>query len=230
MKSLFYQPLRVDAKDHEILFWSDTHFGHRCESWENPLWKQRGFSSISDHDEQLAWRWNQSATNKTIFFHLGDFLFGHNGEQRLLDYFAKLNFHTLYLLPGNHTAGWKQVFESLPPDENVLRLGDDKQVVFCPNYLEAYINGQAFVLSHFPILSFNGQASKGKTIHLYGHVHGSLNRADHPIGEIYSHARVQDVGVEECLWPTSYATIRETFREWVPTSFSHHNSETKNPL
>ena len=86
MKFLFYRPINIVAKDDKICFWSDTHFGHRCEHWERPLWKTRGFSSVEEHDEELIKRWNEVSTPNTIFFHLGDFIFGKDSiEQNVPD-------------------------------------------------------------------------------------------------------------------------------------------------
>jgi calcineurin-like phosphoesterase family protein len=219
MKFLFYQPLKVGAADHQILFWSDTHFNHRCTHWDVPLWKARGFDSVEEHNEALIARWNEKSTNDSIFFHLGDFVFGLNS----IDYFkhvvSRTNFKDLYVMPGNHNSGWKQLFEQ--QRGNIWRVSENKRVIFVPNYLEAVINGQAVVMSHYPILSFNGQAKH--SIHVYGHVHGNLARND--IGKLYSRARAMEVTIENSPVPMSFGELRSRFKNVDAVSFDHHRRD-----
>jgi calcineurin-like phosphoesterase family protein len=113
MKDFFYKPLKIEDKEDNIFFWSDMHLGHRCQSWTEPLYVKRGFKTLEEHDVSLVKRWNERVSHNSIVFNLGDMLFGNDGYQRLLNYFEMLNFKTMYLLFGNHTAGTKQVFESL---------------------------------------------------------------------------------------------------------------------
>ena len=202
--------------DENFAFWSDTHFFHACAHWPIPLWKARGFSSLEDHNEQLVQRWNSKCTNETIFFHLGDFIFGLDAKNNFKDILKKVNFKTLYVMPGNHYSGWKQVFEE--QRANVWDVTPQKRVIFVPNYLETIINGQQFILSHYPVLSFNGQ-SKG-AICLYGHVHGNL--AKNPIGSLYSQARAYEVTVENTKSPLLLQEINNLFAEVDPVTFDSH--------
>jgi calcineurin-like phosphoesterase family protein len=218
MKFLFYRPINIVAKDDKICFWSDTHFGHRCEHWERPLWKTRGFSSIEEHDEELIKRWNEVSTPNTIFFHLGDFIFGKDSIERFRNIIRRVNFKELYSMPGNHCSGWKQVFED--QKHNVWDVQENKRVIFLPNYIELIVNGQAIVASHYPVLSFNGQASRGKTICLYGHVHGNLIKNE--IGKLYAKARTLEVSIESCPSPITFGEIRKIFSEREPITFDHH--------
>lgn len=215
MKNLFLKTIKIQDKEENVFFWSDMHLGQKCTSWDNPLYSQRGFSSLEEHDSSLVKRWNEKISHESIVFNLGDMLFGHNGYQRILNYFEMLNFKEMYLLPGNHTAGTKQVFESI--ESNVLQINSEKKVIFCPNYLEVSINGYLCVLSHYAIASFNGQG-KG-TYMIHGHSHGNLYKSE--IGKVLYKARVIDVGVEHCAHPISFKEIRCIFRE-DPVSFDHH--------
>lgn len=215
MKFLFYQPLKVVAKDHEVFFWSDTHFNHRCEHWDVPLWKARGFESVEDHNEGLLQRWNTSCNENTIGFHLGDFIFGYDSIPHFKTFITRMRFKELYIMPGNHNSGWKQVFEE--QRGNVWHL-PDKKVIFIPNYIELSVNGQHIVASHYPILSFNGQSKNG--ICLYGHVHGNLIKNE--IGKMYSKARTLEVTVENCPSPISFKEVRAFFRNREIVSFDHH--------
>jgi calcineurin-like phosphoesterase family protein len=216
MKFLFYQPVKVTAKNQNVCFWSDTHFNHRCEHWEIPLWKARGFDSVEAHNEGLISRWNEKSNQDTIFFHLGDFIFGYNSIVHFKEIIRRLNFRDLYIMPGNHNSGWKQVFEE--QYGNIWKLSDTKRVIFVPNYLEAIVNGQQLVMSHYPILSFNGQAKNA--ICLYGHVHGNLIKNE--IGKLYKQARTFEVCVENCSSPATFDEITRLFKSQPSLTFDHH--------
>lgn len=223
MKFLFYKPLKVEHDPNNILFWSDTHFGHRCESWELPLWKARGFSSFEEHDEALIQRWNERANQQTIFFHLGDFIFGYDSIQRMKDILNRVFFDTLYIMPGNHCSGWKQHFEQ--QHSNIWHI-NNKKVIFLPNYVETYINKQPIVLSHFPIVSFNGQG-KGSWM-LHGHCHGNLKR--NPIGEFLYKAKILEVCIETSPFPSTFKSVESHMLEKENVTFDHHNQLVKNPF
>jgi calcineurin-like phosphoesterase family protein len=215
MKDIFHRPVKVSDKEDNVFFWSDMHLGQECRSWDEPLYVKRGFRTLGEHDSALVSRWNERVRHDSTVFNLGDMLFGHDGERRLLAYFDSLVFGTMYLLFGNHTAGVKQVFDRL--DSNVLDLGPEKRVVFCPNYMEAYVNGHHCVLSHYAVASFNGQGKGSYMIH--GHSHGNLYGSE--MGEILYRARVVDVGVERFSSPPSFREIRSLLKN-DPVGFDHH--------
>jgi calcineurin-like phosphoesterase family protein len=221
MKNLYYQPLKVEAKDPEILFWGCLHYGHDPQ-WEIPLWARRGFTSSAEHDQAIISRWNARATDRTTGFLLGDTVFGFGGEEKFRRLVEQLQFKTLYIMAGNHHAGWKQVFESC--EGNTLLLGG-KTVVFTPNYLEAFVNGQPIVMSHYPIASWNGQG-KGSWM-LHSHCHGSLYRSE--LGTLLYRAKIIDVGVERCPWPVTFGGLRSLFRK-DPVSFDHHHEGSSTPF
>lgn len=225
MKFLFYRPLKVDAKEKEILFWSDTHFNHACLHWEVPLWKARGFDSVEEHNEGLIDRWNQVCSKDSIVFHLGDFIFGKESIQNFSNIVQnRLNFKALYSLPGNHYSGWKQIFESL--NGNVWKINENKTVFFVPNYLEIYANGVPMVLSHYPLASFNGQA-KG-AIHLHGHCHSNLAKSE--LGPLIYKTKTLDVGVENCPFPVDFGYLKERFIHQPTLTYDHHDSKVLNPF
>jgi calcineurin-like phosphoesterase family protein len=219
MKDLFYKPVKITDKEDNIFFWSDLHLGHACTSWSEPLYVKRGFKNLDEHDCMLIKRWNETISSHSIVFNLGDMLFGSNGLDRLKVFLEILNFKTMYLLFGNHTAGVKQLFESV--EQNIYQVNSEKSVVFCPNYFEAFINGYPCVLSHYAIASFNGQSKGAYMIH--GHSHGSLANSD--LGKLLYKARIIDVGVENCSRPVSFKELRNKFKN-NPVSFDHHDQNT----
>lgn len=225
MKFLFYKPLKLSGENDEICFWSDTHFGHKCLSWSIPIWQTRGFSSLEEHDAVLIQRWNEVSNSNTIFFHLGDFVFGFDTVERFKLLIKRLNFNTLYIMPGNHCSGWKQNFEE--QTKTVWYPGEGKKVVFVPNYLEIIANGQPIVLSHYPIASFNGQA-KGSWM-LHGHCHSNLYTSE--LGPLLYKAKIKDIGVENCSFPTTLAKLQQEFSKYPANiTYDHHNETTKNPF
>jgi calcineurin-like phosphoesterase family protein len=226
MKGLFYLPVRVEAKNHEILFWGCLHYRHNPK-WELPIWKRRGYESSAEHDEGIVRNWNSKATEKTVGFLLGDVMFGYGGEEEFIKLMNRLNFWRVFVMSGNHQSGWKQAFESVK--DNTLYLnGHKKEVIFVPNYLEAYVNGQAFVCSHYPLLSWNG-ASKN-SIMLFSHVHGSLSNSE--LGRMYLEkgGRVLEVSVEASPYPLTYGEVINLVKNKSEFKTDHHTSETKNPF
>lgn len=217
MKSLFYRPIKVSGSPDNIFFWSDTHFNHRCEHWQVPLWKARGFKSVDEHTEGLINRWNYKITPDSVAFHLGDFIFGFNSIDNFKSIVQRLNFKELYIMPGNHNSGWKQVFEE--QKGNIWYINSNKRVIFIPNYLEVVAGNNFLVLSHYPILSFNSQA-KG-AICLYGHVHGNL--AKNEIGQLYKQARTLEVTVENAAFPLSLREVQKAVGNEI-VSFDHHTA------
>lgn len=223
MKDFFYKPIKITDKENNIFFWSDMHLGHACTHWDVPLYAKRGFKTLDEHDSTLIKRWNEKIKYSSTVFNLGDMIFGNNGLERLKSVLQTLNFKTMYLLFGNHTAGTRQLFESL--SDNVYEINSEKKVIFCPNYIESFINGYPCVMSHYAIASFNGQGKGSYMIH--GHSHGSLSNSD--LGKMLYKARILDVGVENCPCPISFQEIKNKFKKDV-VSFDHHDQNTSSPF
>lgn len=224
MKSLFYRPVKVDGKNHEILFWGCLHYGHDPK-WEIPIWKRRGYDSSAEHDEAIINNWNSKATDKTTGFLLGDIVFGYGGEEKFKKLMSRLNFKRVFVMSGNHYAGWHQTFESVKDNTLYVDGNYSKEVIFVPNYLEAYVNGQPIVLCHYGIASWNGQG-KGSFM-LHSHSHGSLYNT--PLGDILYKGKIMDVGVENCPYPISFGEVKSKFNKEI-VSFDHHNQDTVNPF
>ena len=224
MKDLFYKPFKVNAKEEEICFWSDLHYGHNPIKWDIPLWERRGFDSVDQHDRILIERWNNKVSQEATAFHLGDIIFGYDGLARLKNLLNRLNFKELYLLPGNHVGGFHQLLNEL--EENIYQIHENKKVILCPNYIEAYCNGIPFVLSHYAIASFNGQGKGSYMVH--GHSHSSLYNSE--LGKLIYTGRVIDVGVENCPEPINLKELKNKFKNIEAKSWDHHSKENQNPF
>lgn len=216
----FWKPLSIKENVHNVWVWSDLHLGHNRDF----LYKPRDFSSVEDHDRGIREAWNSVCDSDSIMFLLGDSIFGQSGEERLIKFLNSVNFKTLYLMAGNHAAGYKQLLAK-SDSQFELNLGH-KKIVFLPNYIEFYLEKQPFVLSHYPILSFNGQG-KG-VICLHGHCHGKLYE-NNWAKEIYN-GKVMDVGVENCPKPVNMLDISRKFSKIESITYDHHNSKTQNPF
>lgn len=216
MKFLFYRPLKITASEPDVCFWSDTHFNHRCERWEIPLWKARGFNSVEEHNDVLIQRWNKKANNNSVFFHLGDFIFGYDSVHHFKQIISQVKFKDLYVMPGNHNSGWKQVFEE--QRGNVWKISDTKRVIFVPNYLEAFVNGQPIAMSHYPLASFNGQAKGAWMIH--GHCHSNLYKSE--IGPLLYRSKIIDVGIENSPEPITFKELKSFFKDRETITYDSH--------
>jgi calcineurin-like phosphoesterase family protein len=225
LKSLIFQPIKIKAPDDNILFWGCMHYGHDPK-WENPIWKTRGFDSAEECGETLIQRWNAKANSETIGFLLGDTVFSDPDGKKFLGLMERLTFKQLYICAGNHYSGFKQALEGC--HGNSLEIGIGNFITFCPNYFEAFINGQAVVMSHYPILSWNGQARS--SFSLYSHVHGNLGKS--AIGKAFeeSGARALEVSVEKFPSPPNFTEIKDILKKRPPVSFDHHDSNTQNPF
>lgn len=226
LKDKFFQPIRVSGKDNSFLFWCCTHFCHDPK-WSEPIWKQRGYRSEKECTDGLIVNWNKKANYETTGFLLGDIMFGMGGAEKFFSLLSRLEFKELYIMSGNHHAGFKQAIE-MSDHNGDYYFSEDKVVRFYPNYLEAFVNGQAVVMSHYPILSWNGQG-KGSWM-LSGHVHGNLDKSK--VGEQYvnSGALCLEVSVEKQPSPISFSEIRGLMRNRSATTFDHHGPEVKNPF
>lgn len=175
------KPLKIEKN---TFFVSDLHFGHDKEF----LWGKRGYKNVQEHNDGVLKYWNSKISSVDSVFHLGDLLFGYNGEERVIALLEKLNFGTLYLMGGNHLAG----FKSLKMDG--FELGT-KKIIPIPNYFEVSYEGRLIVLSHYPIASWN-RMDKGSWM-IHGHCHG----------EYTGNGKIMDV-VIECGGPFSVREIQ----------------------
>jgi calcineurin-like phosphoesterase family protein len=217
MKDLFYKSVKIKSTDHDVLFWGCMHYGHDPK-WDVPIWKTRGYNSSFEHDEGLIFNWNKKAGASTIGFLLGDTIFGHNADERLITLFKRLDFKELYVLPGNHQAGYKQLLERVQDNILLPAASEYKQVHFVPNYLEAVVNGQTIIMNHYAQATWNGQ-HKGAW-HLHSHSHGNLYKSE--LGKLLYKSKTMDVGVEVCSEPISFAELRAKFRGYDQITFDHH--------
>lgn len=225
IKDYFYKPIKINTLDSDILFWGCLHYGHD-PCWPTPIWKRRGYSSSQEHDEGIINNWNVKANKNTIGFLLGDNTLGKSSKEKFVKLITNINFSRLYVMSGNHAAGWHNIFDTL--EGNVWHI-NDKEVIFVPNYMEIIAKDQFIVLSHYPLVSWNMQRRGSFMIH--SHCHGSLYPSNdascsNGIGDILYKGKIIDIGVEVSPFPKNLKEIRKLLND--KEIFSNHRVENKN--
>ncbi len=137
---------------------SDLHFYHAAM---NEKMDKRGFADVQCMNEYIVSKWNARVGKKDQVVILGDFSFGNATETN--EILERIN-GQLYLIRGNHDRFL-----------NYRKTNLDR-FVWVKDYEEMHDNGRRVILSHYPIICYNGQykLDKGNIPHtymLYGHVH-----------------------------------------------------------
>jgi calcineurin-like phosphoesterase family protein len=129
---------------------------------------------------------NKKVGPDDTLIHLGDVAFG--GVEKIGQFLDRLVCKNVHLVLGNH-------------DQNIKknRENNNDKFLSIQNYLEVNIGGVDFVLSHYPLSSWN-QLNKG-SIHLHGHVHLPRNKR-------FGKGKKMDVGMDgNNLYPYSISEI-----------------------
>lgn len=138
---------------------SDMHFFHKNVTKEGNNFDNRPFNFLAEMHEYMKEKWNSKITNGDTVYILGDIAMRGTNEE-LIALVAQLKGRKV-LIKGNHDdvsdMRYKNIFEEIY---------DYKEIT-------DYVDQDAYklVLSHYPILMWNGQ-HRG-TIHLYGHTHNT---------------------------------------------------------
>ena len=174
----------------KVWFTSDLHFAHA--NIMEPC--QRPWTNTDKMDEALIERFNACVSEDDSVYILGDFAW-----KTPRKYLRRLN-GKLFLIRGNHDFRWKRAQFSLPGKVVWVK---DSALIHIEEETTDYIMGNRLVdqwvyLSHYPHRVW---PNKGRgTWHLYGHVHGSLDRVYYDVS--------MDVGVDAHNYmPVSVNTI-----------------------
>ena len=142
---------------------ADPHFFHGAL---NTKMDHRGFETAEAMNAYMLQKWNAKVRKNDDVVILGDLSWGKAEETNAL--LEKLN-GNLYLIEGNHdrfssNAGYNA-----------------KRFVWIKPYAEMHDSRRKVILSHYPIMYYNGQYhldDKGnpKTYMLYGHVHDTADQ------------------------------------------------------
>lgn len=182
-----------------IYFISDPHIGHSkiIEMCNRP------YDSIEDMDNDFISKWNKKVQHNDIIFIIGDLVFSHkpDGVKELL---SKLKGRKI-LIVGNHDL----YLEKSSFDKSLF---EDIQ-----DYYELKYKDSLFVLSHYPLTSWN--KSRYGSYHLHGHSH---NKKEYNTFNIENGIRKYDVGFDaNDGTPVSIEEIIEKFGDnFEPSNLS----------
>lgn len=129
---------------------SDTHFGH----FNIIGYDGRPFSTKEEMDEQMIKMWNDVVSDDDTVYILGDFSWHKEAETIKI---LKALKGDKVLIKGNH--------DRVSPNIS-------KCFIKVCDYLEVRDGTEKVVMSHFPIMFWNGHMRN--SIHLYGHVHNAV--------------------------------------------------------
>src|SRR5262249_3736186 len=140
-----------DADGMTIYVTSDHHFGHTAAR----TFYRRPFGSLSDMDQAMIERWNDTVEPADEVWHMGDFAVRQSAD-RVQSLLQALH-GRIHLLIGNNdsaavtgSSGWASVHE----------------------YAELVVGGVRLVMCHYPFRTWRDM-TKG-AINLHGHSHGRL--------------------------------------------------------
>lgn len=179
-----------------VFITSDCHFSHKniCRGvtgWRTtdgkvPISSTRDFPTLGLMNDTIVNNINSKVGQDDTLIMLGDIAFG--GFENITIFLDRLICKNIHLVLGNH-------------DHHISnnRGGIQDMFLSVQNYLEANINGENFVMTHYPFESWNG-LNKG-VIHLHGHVHLPASRK-------WGNGKRLDVGVDgNNLFPYSLTEI-----------------------
>lgn len=140
---------------------ADLHFYHEALLKEMDY---RPFQTLEEMHDFMIKAWNEKVNKRDEVYILGDVSYGTAVETN--EILEKLN-GKLYLIRGNHDNRFLKKSE--------FRL---ERFEWVKDYYEGNDNKRKVILSHYPLLCYNGQyrtneAGVPKTFMLYGHVHDS---------------------------------------------------------
>ena len=140
---------------------SDLHF---CHDKLNERMDRRGFESVEAMNEYMIRQWNSRVKPRDEVVILGDFCMSRDAAtvHAILDRLQGEK----YLIIGNHDKYLK--------DKDF----DTSKFKWIEHYKELKDNKRKIILSHYPIMCYNGQyhldrEGNPKTWMLYGHVHNT---------------------------------------------------------
>jgi calcineurin-like phosphoesterase family protein len=164
----------------KTLFTADLHLGHaniirHCS---------RPFADMGLMRECLVRAWNEAVAPEDEVYVLGDFMWPRGGTARRIvafgSYVAMLNGRKIHFLPGNHDHFLRKLEPWQMPERARI----------CNDIEEVKVDGERFVLCHYPLLSWPGGNHGAR--HLHGHQHRKPEEEGYADGAVWR----LDVGVD----------------------------------
>jgi calcineurin-like phosphoesterase family protein len=216
------QQLKFKTSEQNVFFTSDLHYGHNKDF----VWKARGFSSLSEHDEFIIKSINDTVGQDDILWSLGDMTLNTNEEQ-FESFISRLNCKKIYSLWGNHPNPMAKIYKEKCMTPFWGTFFDDgtrpeiypfvyKNLIFCGHYAEIFVDKQFIVCSHYPIAVHNnsGHGSWACCGHSHHGFEGSLPNN--------SNGKILDVGFDGFKKPLSFAEIQKIMSHKIIIKSDHH--------
>lgn len=151
--------MQFNTKERNVFVCSDPHYSHKNLIKSLSTWKSgahRDFKSVNHHNDTLVNNINKTVGKDDVLFLLGDVAFG--GFENVRLFMDRIICDEVHLILGNH-------------DKHIQTNRDNIQKCFTSIHtrLDVYIDGEMFILDHYPIREWEG-CHKG-TYQLYGHQH-----------------------------------------------------------
>lgn len=151
-----------------IWFCSDPHYNHKnlcrgVSSWSKENYT-RDFKSLEDMNNILIKNINDNVKFDDYLFCLGDWSFG--GIDNIWKFRSRINCQKIHLILGNHDH---HIENGTPVPVDSGFKSQNEMFLSVGHYLNLEIGNNKFILSHYPMASWNG-LRKG-WIHLFGHCH-----------------------------------------------------------
>ena len=186
----------MENNNQKSWFTSDTHFGH-----ENVIrYSNRPYKDKHEMDESIIANWNAKVQPNDNVYHIGDVFFCK--KDRAIQILSRLN-GRITLIMGNHDKAIRRDQDFINRFFNVV------------DYLELTIEGQKMVLSHYPMMTWNG-SGRGSWM-LHGHCHGNLK---YPF-----EAKIHDVGIDpNNYFPLSFPDLKRILDKKAISVIDHHGA------
>jgi len=217
------QKLLFSTEVNNFFIVSDTHFNH-----DRPfIYKNRGFSSMQEHDDTLIERWNEIVNYNDVVLHLGDFILYDPEAERLKIILRKLK-GKIYYVWGNHNSGTKALYQEVLSETKRENQWDDSnnmeiypltwnnKLTFLGNYIDGHINKTLFSACHYPVRSWNQMQSAA--VFMCGHCHGN----DKELNKDYSVHKRLDFSIDNFGRPVSFEDAMKMYDLKKFQGIDHH--------
>ena len=194
---------------------SDLDFYHDAL---NHVMDCRGFRDEQDMHEHMISQWNRRVRKNDEVVVLGDFSMEKWEKTReILDQLKG----KIYLIQGNHDRFIKD------------KEFDESRFLWVRSYAEMHDNGRKVILSHYPVMCYNGQNrlskhGNPKTYMLHGHVHNTL---DQRLLEQFQHITSNTLRGEMPI-PCNLLNCFCMYSDYVPWGLdewiAYHEEQSKN--
>jgi calcineurin-like phosphoesterase family protein len=223
--------LKIRQTDDQKVYWvSDTHLNHNRDF----VYEVRGFKSSQEHTDFIIDKINEVVRSNDILMHGGDFCLN-TEESGCNELLARIQCQNIYLLWGNHNNPLWKIYKrevesmwgaALDISDSISREIPEiypfryKNIVFYGNYLEVVVDGQYFVMAHYPIHVFNYMKDGAKMICGHSHYGLPFSQADN------LSSKILDVGWDGFARPLSTEEVLKIMdKKSIFVSGDHHTND-----